>query len=283
MFSDWKFYVALYIFFTILFNQNYKICTNHMTSSASLTVLLEIIASVICIPLIPFFEFKFSNNISVYIFLFIAIIFYTLHNRLSTISRSGVESSTYIIIKQLPSVFMILIGILFFKEPFIPNKIIGAFLIIFSNVLVFYRKGILKIDRYVLLGIIANICMTIGMIIDVNYSNQFNLAIYVLFTIFTPAFIIFLIEHVKIKDLLLEYKYQNKSSLFITGICFSLMMIVKIKAYKLGNSSVVAPLSSLSVILSIMLGFLFLNERNNLLKKIISSILILIGVFLINL
>ncbi len=283
MLSDWKFYVILYIVFTILFNQNYKICTKYMKSSVSLTILLELIASIVCIVLIPLFKFRFSKNISVYIFIFIAIIFYTLHNRLSTVSRSGLESSTYIIIKQLPSVFMILIGILFFKEPFIITKIIGAFLIIFSNILIFYKKGSFKIDKYVLLGIIANICMSIGMIIDVNYSNEFNIAIYVFFIIFVPVIIMFLVERVRLKDIILEYQYQDKLSLFITGICFSLMMVVKIKSYNLGNASVVAPISSLSVILSIIFGFLFLNEKNNLIKKIIASVFILLGVFLINL
>ena len=280
MLSDWKFYVILYIVFTILFNQNYKICTKYMKSSVSLTILLELIASIVCIVLIPLFKFRFSKNISVYIFIFIAIIFYTLHNRLSTVSRSGLESSTYIIIKQLPSVFMILIGILFFKEPFIITKIIGAFLIIFSNILIFYKKGSFKIDKYVLLGIIANICMSIGMIIDVNYSNEFNIAIYVFFIIFVPVIIMFLVERVRLKDIILEYQYQDKLSLFITGICFSLMMVVKIKSYNLGNASVVAPISSLSVILSIIFGFLFLNEKNNLIKKIIASVFILLGVFL---
>ncbi len=282
MFTNYKIYIVLYILLTVFLNYNYKISTSHMKSSATLTIILGFIASIVCIILIPFFNFNFPKIWSIYIFLFTSIIFYTLHNRFSTISRSGCEVSTYTILKQLPSVFMILIGILLFKEPFILKKIIGALLIFFSNILVFYKKGVLKIDKYVLYGVIANVCMTIAMVIDINLSEYFNLAMYVLFIVLIPSIIIMLVEKVKISDIVLEYKLQNKLSLFITGICFSLMTIVKIQSYKYGTAIKVAPLSSLSVIFSIILGYILLNEKDNIFRKIIASILILIGVFLIN-
>ena len=281
--NDYKVYIALYVFLNIIYNQTYKINTKSMKNSAALTILLEVIAAMSCSIFMPFFKFKFPSNAYTYIFLGLAIFFYTLNNRLSTISRSGVEASTYIIIKQLPTVVMIIIGIIILKEPIVLNKLIGAFLIVFSNVLVFYKKGKLKIDKYVLIGILSNIFLAIGMIIDVNYSMEFNLSFYVLLIMIVPAIITLLFEKVKIKDIVYEYKLVNKKSLFITSVCWGVMMIVKIKAYNLGSVIVVAPLSSLSVILSIILGYLFFNEKDNLLKKILASLLILLGVILINL
>ena len=61
------------------------------------------------------------------------------------------------------------------------------------------------------------------------------------------------------------------------------MMISKLKAYNLGIVSIVAPISSLSVILTIIVGYLFFNEKNNLIKKIIAGVFIIVGIILIKL
>ena len=60
-------------------------------------------------------------------------------------------------------------------------------------------------------------------------------------------------------------------------------MISKLISYQLGNVIVVAPLCSLTVILNVFFGYLILKEKNNLLKKIISGIFIVIGIILIKL
>jgi len=281
--NDWKLYVILYLIFSVLYNQYYKVSTKSVTKDGALTILLELIASIFCIILIPFFEIKIPKNLSSYLFFCIAIIFYALNNRLSTTSRKGIEASTYSIIKQLSTVFMIFAGLLFFKEPFSLYKILGAFLIVFSNILVFYSRNIFKLNKYILLGIIANICMTIALFIDVNYSNYFNLPIYVLLTLLVPSILTLLFEKIKVKDIILEYKNSNKLSIFITGMSWSFMMIFKLLAYKFGKVILVAPLCSLTVILNIFIGYILLKEKGNLIKKIISSIIIIIGIILIKL
>ena len=281
--NNWKFYIIIYLIVSVIFNQCYKIITNNMKKAGAMTILIQLISSFICILMIPLFELKIPNDYRVYMFLFLAIIFYTLNDRLGTTARSGIESSNYIILKQLSTVFMICVGIIFFKEKFILNKIIGAVLIIFSNILVFYKKEKFKFNKYLILGILANISLAIALFIDVNYSNKFNLAFYILLTFLIPCLLIFVFERIKIKEIILEYKNSNKISMFLTSISWTLMMITKLKAYQLGKVIVVAPISSLTVILNVLVGYFFLKEKSNLIRKIISGILIIIGVFLIKL
>jgi len=281
LFNNFKFYIIIYLIVSVIFNQGYKIVTKSMNSAGALTILIQIISSICCISLIPFFKFKLPNDYKVYIFLFLAIIFYTINDRLGTTSRSGLEASTYSILKQLSNIFMIIMGILFFKEPFILNKIIGASLIILSNILVFYKKENFKLNKYLILGILANISLAIALFIDVNYSSEFNLAFYILLTFFIPCILIFIFERIKIKKIINEYKNSNKFILFLTSISWMFMMISKLKSYELGRVTVVAPLLSLNVILNIIVSFLLLKEKNNIIKKILASILIIIGIILI--
>ena len=48
------------------------------------------------------------------------------------------------------------------------EKIIGAGLIIFSNILIFYKKGNQKLDRYVILDILSNIIYSVALFLDAN-------------------------------------------------------------------------------------------------------------------
>lgn len=276
-----QFYIIVYLIFSSIFNQSYKITTKNMKNPGALAILIELISSIFCIFLIPLFEIKFPTDYKIYIFLFIAIIFYTLNNRLSTTARSGMSASNYTILKQLSTVFMILSGIMFLKEPFILNKFIGAILIIFSNILVFYKKNNFKFNKYLILGVLANISLAIALFLDINYSNEFNLAFYVLLTFLIPSILIFIFERIKIKDIILEYKNSNTKIIFLAAISWVLMMISKLKSYQIGDIIVVAPLCSLTVILNVIFEYFFLKEKDNLLKKLLAGILIIIGIILI--
>lgn len=277
----WFLFVALYIILAVAFTQFYKIVLNTSKSDGTLTVLLQFIAGLSALLLSPFFKFTFPTDWKVYLLLGIACIFYALSDRMNTTVRSGIEASTFSIIKQLSTVFMILAGLLFFKEQFVWKKIIGAGLIIFSNILIFYKKGNQKLDKYVLLGILSNIIYSVALFLDVNISDSFNLAFYVALTLLVPALFITVAERVKLSNIKKEFKNGNKKAILITGLCWGTMIVVQLRAYQLGEATSVAPLCALTVIGNVLVGYLFLKERANLLKKLVAAFLIIISVFLI--
>lgn len=278
---EWLIFVMLYLIFSVIFNQFYKITTQKLIKPGALTILLEVIGSIAILLFIPFFELKLPTDPKIYMFLGLSIIFYTINDRLNTTVRSGIEASTFSIIHQLSTVFMIFAGVLFFKEPFILNKFIGAILIVFSNILIFYKKGTGKPNKYILLGILANICFTIALFLDVNISDNFCLPIYVFSTLGIPSIIILIFERIKIKDIIEEYKNGDKKAIWITSLSWSLSILAQLRAYQLGNVSIVAPLCALSVILNVIMGYFLLKEKENLPKKIVAALLIVLGIILI--
>ena len=277
----WLIFVILYLIFYVIFNQTYKVATKSLTKPGALTILLQLIGSLLILLLIPFFEMKLPNDPKTYLFLGLSIIFYTISDRVNTTVRSGIEASTFSVITQLSTVFMIVAGVLFFKEPFVLNKFIGAILIVFSNILIFFKKGNGKPNKYVLLGILANICFTIALFLDVNNSDNFNLPIYVTISLGMPAILITIFERIKFSELKDEYKNGNKKAIWITSISWALSILFQLRAYQLGEVSIVAPLCALSVILNVVVGYFFLKEKDNMLKKIIAAILIIFGIILV--
>ena len=278
---EWLIFVILYLIFSVIFNQTYKIATKSLTKPGALTMILQMIGSLSILLMIPLFEMKFPTEPKIYLFLALSIIFYAINDRLNTTVRSGIEASTFSIIHQLSTVFMIFAGVLFFKEPFILNKFIGALLIVFSNILIFYKKGMGKPNKYILLGIIANIFFTIALFLDVNNSDNFNLPIYVALTLGIPSILIFIFERIKISDIKEEFKNGNKKAILVTAISWSLSIVAQLRAYQLGNVSVVAPLCALSVILNVIVGYFLLKEKDDLAKKIVAAALIIFGIVLI--
>lgn len=279
--NNWLLYVLLYLVFAIVFTQFYKITTKTLTKAGALTVLLEFMAGIIILMLCPFFEMKFPTDISVYISLGLAIVFYAITDRLNTTVRKEIEASTFSILKQISTVFMIVAGIIFFKEPFLWNKIIGAILIIFSNILIFYKKGKFKFDKYVLLGVLSNLSFSIAMFLDVSISENFNLPIYVAITLIVPAILIFIFDRIKFSEIKTELKNGNKEAMIITSITWGLSIFSQLRAYQLGNVTTIAPLCALTVILNVLVGYVFLKEKDNLLKKIVAAIFVIISVILI--
>ncbi len=280
---NWIVFVILYLFFVVIFNQSYKIATKTLIKPGALTILLETTGALLVLLLIPFFEIKFPTDLRVYIFLLASIVFYGISDRLNTTIRSGIEASTFTMIHQLSTVFMIFAGIVFFKEPFIINKIIGATLIILSNILIFYKRGEGKLNRYVLLGIIANIFYTVALFLDVNISDNFNLPIYVAMTLGLPAIGILILEKIKFSEIKDELKNGNKKAILLTSASWCLSIVSQLRAYQLGNASVVAPLCAISVMLNVIVGYFLLKERSDMLKKSIAAVLVILGIVLIRL
>ena len=96
-----------------------------------------------------------------------------------------------------------------------------------------------------------------------------------------PCIFITIFEKVKWENIKKEFKNGNKKAIFTTSLCWGSMIVVQLRAYQLGEATSVAPLCALTVIGNVIVGYLFLKERDNLWKKLFAAILILISVFLI--
>ena len=279
----WEIFVVLYIVFSILFTQFYKIVTFISKNDGYTTVMLQLIAGFSILIFIPFFDFYFEYDWKMLSVLFLVCIIYSISDRINTTVRNGLEASLFGIIRQLATVFMILFGLIFFKEPFIITKILGALIIVFSNILIFFEKSQKKLNKFVILGILSNIIFSFALFLEINLSSHFNLAFYVSLTLIIPAVILIIFEKIKFKNLVNEFKSSNKYAVLIAGLCWGLMSLVELKAYQLKDVTTVAPLCALAVIGNVFVGYTFLKEKNNISKKLIAACLITIGVILINL
>jgi len=276
-------FIILYVIFVVIYTQFFKLALQTAKDHAVITIMMELIGAVALIFFIPFFDWKLPINWLPVALLAIASIFYGLSDRINTTVRSGVEASTYSMIKQFSTVLMIIAGFTFFGEPLVFAKIIGAALIIISNVMIFWKPH-QKVNKYFLMGIGSTTLFTIALFFDVNISKQFNLPFYIIMSTVMSAITVTIVCRVSPKKIIAETKHNKRIGyMVIVGFASAVMTLMMLLAYQTGKVAVVAPLLATSVIANVVVGYIFLKERGNLLKKIIAACLIIIGVVMLSL
>ena len=279
-FQLWQVNLIGYYIFIVLFYQFYKFAVRHAKNDGAATILLQFIGGTSILLLMPLFAVKFPSDWKVYVMLAAACIFYGLSDRMNTTARKHLEVSMFTIISQLSSVFLIIIGLVVFRETFVITKIIGAGFILFANALLVYKRGQLKLNKHTWLAITAAAIFSIAMSIDIGISKQFNLPFYIMFTLVVPATMIFLTEKIPFQDIVAEAKSENRKFYLITGLAWGLFIFFMLRAYQFGKMTTIVPLQAVQVLLNVGIAYFLLKEKDNQLKKILAAFLIILGAYL---
>ena len=284
LFNLWQVNTILTIIFFVAYSQFYRLVARNSKDVSSVVIIIFIIASITFALFIPFFEIKFPSDWHLYIWLLLAIVFYAINDKLKSIGYKHLDISIISIMTQLSKVFLVVIGVLFFKESVEANELFGVVLILTGGVLVVFRKGAFVINKYIWVMIAAAVAVAIALSIDVGISAQFNLAIYLVAVSIFPVFLIFLTERKSVDDLKKEFYRSNKKRrwyFILAGVGIALASLTYLGALRQGQVSVVAPLTSLVVVVNTAIGYIFLKEKNALIKRLIASLLVVMGVFLL--
>lgn len=275
-------WVICYLVFALIFSQGFKKVNRTMKNASALTVLLELFTGLFAIVMSIFFKYTFPSDIKVYITLFVVTIIYAVTDRLNIEARYGLSPSNFSMLKQLSTVFLVIFGLVFLKEQLVFKKILGAIIIVVSNVMLAVNKdGKFEFNKYFIFCLISNFLFAVAMFINVNISSMFNIGIYTLITVFIPSIIIKSFSRLSFKDLEEEFNLYNKPLFILVSFAWCMMLISSVKAYEYGSISVVAPLLTLTALTNTIYEFIVDKDKKRFYYKLVISILILIGVILI--
>jgi len=277
--NTWQFNLFFTLIFVVLFYQFYKLAVKKVKKDGAATIILQFIGGLSALIWAPLFKFTFPSDFKTYLLLSLAIIFYAVSDRLQTTVRKHLEVSVFSIINQLSNVFIIIIGLTIFREPIIISKIIGAAFILLGNIYLFYKKGKLDLNKHVILAILANLTFAVAMSTDIGISSLFNLPLYIAITLIIPALLIKIIEKIPTSTIIKEYKNGEKKYFYATGISWGLAILFSLRSFQFGQVTTIVPLQSTSVLLNVVVAYLFIKERDNLFKKIIAALAVMSGIY----
>lgn len=278
--NTWQFNIIALLIVMVIFVQFYKLAVVGARKDGAVTVVLQSIGGISILVLAPFYPMQFASDPKIYLFLFIAIIFYALNDRIEATVRKHLDVSLYSILNQFSRVFLVLYGLFLLGEDLVPQKLIGGALILLGSIALFYRQGKIRLNRYVILSMLASFFIATAIIIDVDISTHFNLPFYIMITLIAPSVIIFIAERFSLRDIHEEFRSERMKYHLITGIAWGLLILFMIRALQLGEVIIVAPLIAVSVLLNVIVAYFFHNERSHLPRKIIISLVIILGIYL---
>lgn len=282
MINTWQCWVVIYLIAGVIFAQSFKKANRKMKNAGSLTILLELFTGIFSLLMIPVFDIKLDVNNNILLTLLVVVFIYAITDRLNIEARYGLDPSTFSMLKQLSTVFMIIFGFIFLNEKFVLSKMIGAVFIIGANIMLAYDKGKLLINKYFIMSFFSNFLFAVAMLINVDLSDHFNLAFYTYITVTVPSILIFIFGRHRIADIKEEFRLCRKKEFLIAAFSWALMLNASIRAYQLGSVTVVASLFALTAILNALVEFIFNHNKSKFRQKLIAATLIIIGVILVN-
>ncbi|MFA6513292.1 MAG: EamA family transporter [Patescibacteria group bacterium] len=133
--------------------------------------------------------------------------------------------------------------------------------------------------RGVLVGLTACIAVGIAAGLDKKGAIYFSPEIYNLLLWVVPLIVLYF-PGIKIKEIIDQFKKFSWKIVLLAFFNF-VGYYLGLKAFLLADATRVLPIIQLSTIMTVIIGILFLNEKNHMSKKILAGIIAVVGVFLL--
>lgn len=194
-----------------------------------------------------------------------------------------VEASEVTILSSIRVVITIVASVIFLHESFGVIKILGTILIFLSILLVTnFKKGI-KFNQGFIYILITSLFSGMAIVADSFNVKNYDPISYN----FIGSFLIVAILLIIFPKALKTWKHFIQPNFLKKMLPLGVFSTVQGLAYLLalangGDASQVGTIRQASVIITVILAVIFLNEKDNLVRKIIAAILVTFGVILLS-
>ncbi|MBU0756900.1 MAG: DMT family transporter [Nanoarchaeota archaeon] len=194
-------------------------------------------------------------------------------------AEAGVSS----IISLLRLVFAMFGGILVFHEKMTALKVSGILLIVIGIISIFLKKGLIKKNAGIRALMLSSVFFGIGMLGDKFFVQRMDRMAYMVMAFFAPALFI-LILNPKITANFKRIRFfsgDNTAILFTAIVTFSSIFFLISSYANGGDVSGTIPIYQTSAVLVVVLSAIFLDEKDNLLRKVMGAAIAVAGVILL--
>lgn len=229
-----------------------------------------------------FGSFSAQNVKAVLINLVLMAVFYGLGNVFVFKSLKILEASIFTIVHSSRVLFTIVASTVFLHESLNINQSVGILLILLAIIIIYFSRSLLKINKGILFAFIASLFFGIEVTNDKYILNSFNIYTYLVLICWLPALFSFFLQPSiqPIKKVLFNKKLMIR--MFLLSFLYSMAVVFYFFALRLNNnSSQIASLNQLGTIVIVILAVIFLKEKEKFLRKLIATLLAIVGAVLL--
>jgi drug/metabolite transporter (DMT)-like permease len=279
------FYAILTAFFWAIFTIVIRKSAVKSSNSGILTTLFLMASSLFYLPMFVIEAPKWSSDNFVMLMLGIIVFSYAIAGVLQSASNETVDASIGAIVSKIGLPISFFGALIFLQEQLYWNRLIGMLLILLGVVVMFMKKSIFqkKIDKKGLtFRIISTLIFGLTAIIEGKISVEYSPAFYAFLGTFLPALILFIYQIIrgeKFSKFKLVFS-ENRLNILLLGLTNTVGYLFLINAYAIADKSLVFPIVNATLIFAVIFSFFFLNEKDHLLRKMVSVGIIMLGVIL---
>ena len=198
---------------------------------------------------------------------------------LSTFALQKIEAGFYQIIGQLRHPVVLIGAAYLFDETLDLQKLIAVSLVVIGVLIALYDKNkLLKLNIGIIQAILSTVFIAFGFLL-IKITTRYVEPIALGSISLTGAGLLGLMVAGSTKNLYVRHMNNNtKRLLLAAAIIFAVFEVVLYTALDIGEASKVTPVMQSSMVFTLVGGYIFLQERSNLIQKIIGSIVIILGI-----
>ncbi len=186
------------------------------------------------------------------------------------------------ILSSLGVFFLVTLGVVFFHEKISMFQIAGVFLIVLSSCLVIFEHLSFKSKKGIILIVLSSFVSSIAIMMDTIVIRQYDSFSYLSIASFFVALVLLVIFPKKIKTFAILKDRRSGPKIILYSFFWTTQSATYYLALQGGAKvSLLAPFVRSSGVIIIILAFIFLKERKYIKRKIIASIITLIGLVLL--
>ena len=193
-------------------------------------------------------------------------------------AQKHVEAGVASLVSNVYTPITIILATLFLHEKLLPIQVVGTILLLVGIVIVSkkHRIGRFKFDRYFVLLVIGGVMLAFDIFAERAIQKVTGFTATMIIT--SVAQSIFLGVAVFLSHS--KSRYSNKD-ITITGILRSLQALSwATLIFVVGNLSLVSSVTTFKVVIMFLAGAIFLGEREDFKRKLLGSIIALIGLLI---
>jgi drug/metabolite transporter (DMT)-like permease len=192
-----------------------------------------------------------------------------------------VEASIFSILFATNAIWALFGGLLLLHEHLNSIHLVGVLVIFASIGMLAERKGTLKFDNGILLGLLTGFLFGLATIGWAYVGRHADAASWTTFSFAGPSLIVLATHPKAVRDMKSFLSGTKLTRMLLLGLLFSISAVTLITAYQKGDVSLIAPLQQTTLIITILLAVFFLHEKTRLWQKIAAAATCFVGVLLI--
>lgn len=280
---SWQFYTAIAVIgLSVSIILQRVLLHKHKTDPVAYAVLFQLFVAAILLVVALLAGFSLSGLGAVWFTAFACIVLYGFGNVLYAKTLQRVEASVFSMLYATHAIWMMALGLLFFKESLTIMQIIGSALLFISVGLLAKNISNIFKDKGTIYGLTTGLLYGFAITSWAYVGREVDTTSWAAISFVGSAFVSFLISPSSYKKMVPLLRGGIAAKMVLLAAFYSIGSLAMLLAYKYGTLTLVSPLRQTGIIVTTLLALALLkSERNRIGKKVAAALISFVGVVLL--